>query len=128
MQSNARFYIIVAIVLVALGGLWFMIRGGKPAPEPTVPPKQTAKATQDEPKPQAEPGPVEVPDASPTGRTRTNQSSSSTTAQGEGTVTGTAKDDSGDPVAGATVIPAGASRSDHARTSRSASSALARKP
>ncbi len=104
MQSNTRFYIIVAVVLVALGGLWFMIRGDKSGPEAAAPQKQTAKATEVEPKPQAEPEPREeakpAEGAAPTGD---YQSVSNSTAQGDGSVTGTVKDDSGDTVAGATV-------------------------
>ncbi|MCC6796588.1 MAG: carboxypeptidase regulatory-like domain-containing protein, partial [Candidatus Hydrogenedentes bacterium] len=105
MQSNTRFYVLVAIVLVALGAFWFMIRGGKSTPDPAPPAKQMAKATEDEPIPHAEPESVEetkpTPDAAaPVGD---YQSVSNNTVKGEGSVTGTAKDDSGDPVAGATV-------------------------
>ncbi|MCC6152758.1 MAG: carboxypeptidase regulatory-like domain-containing protein, partial [Candidatus Hydrogenedentes bacterium] len=105
MQSNIRFYVLVAIVLVALGGFWFMIRGGKSTPETAPPAKQMAKATEDKPEPKAETEHIEntkpVPEsAAPTGN---YQSVSNGARSGDGVVTGTAKDDSGDPVAGATV-------------------------
>jgi protocatechuate 3,4-dioxygenase beta subunit len=108
MQSNARFYALLAVVLVALGGLWFLIRGGTPASGPAVTTTQTAKESKEPPQPAPEA--PEVREAAkpksgePVGAAKTRPESTTTAAlSGDGTIKGIAKDGSGNPVIGATV-------------------------
>ena len=108
MQSNTRFYVIIAVVIVALAGFWFLIRGDRPKVDQAAKPVETAskpdeRAPRDEAAPER-PAPTKRELSGPIGEmASTKPDLSAAAVSGDGSITGIAKHSSGDPIAGATV-------------------------